>query len=117
MLVWGEIYSDISYYRSQRNNIIGYLHTKCGLHIFRVWKSVIDAYGVFYVMKDSNRDFWNNKAELGPGIAIQPIPGLDLKFVVEYLFGSYYGIEGIDPNPYPQQYQDRRYGILFWIGM
>jgi hypothetical protein len=117
MLVWGEIYSDVSYYRSQRHNIIGYMHLKCGLHIFRAWKLVMDAYCVFYVMKDSNRDFWNNKAEIGPGIGIKPIPGLDLKFVVEWLFGTYYGIEGVDPNPYPQQYQDRRFGVLFWIGM
>ena len=113
---WGEMYSDISYYRSQRNNVIGYWHIRTGFHTMQLWKSCIDVYGVSYVMKDINEDFWNNKAEIGPGIRIKPVSGLDLTFFIEYLFGTYFGIEGRDPNPYSQQYTDRRMGVIFWIG-
>lgn len=114
--LWGEIYSDVSYFKSQRKNVIGYCHIKSGLHVLQFWKSVLDIYGVFYIMKDINKCFWNNKAEIGPGIWIQPVSGLDLKFFMEYLFGTYFGIEGRDPNLYSQKYTDRRMGIIFWIG-
>ncbi|MFO7888991.1 MAG: hypothetical protein R6V04_01490 [bacterium] len=113
---WGEIYSEMSYYKNQRKNVIGYWHIKSGFHVVQFWKSCVDVYGVSYLMKDINKDFWNNKAEIGPAIRIKPVSGLDLQFFMEYLFGTYYGIEGRDPNPYPQQYTDRRVGLIFWIG-
>lgn len=113
---FGELYSDVSYYRNQRNNVIGYFHAKSGLHLFRFWKSAIDGYGAIYSMKDINKDFWNNKVEFGPGIWLKPVPNLDLKVFVEWLQGYYFGIAGEDPNPYSQRYRDRRAGIIFWIG-
>lgn len=113
---WGEIYSDMSYYRNQRKNVIGYWHIRTGFHVMQLWKSCIDIYGVSYIMKDTNKDFWNNKAEMGPGIRIQPVAGLDLTFFVEYVFGTYFGLEGLDSNPYSQEYTDRRAGLIFWIG-
>ena len=112
----GEIYSDVSYYRSQRNNVIGYCHARYGLRFLRVWRSALDCYIDVYLMKDSNKDFWNNKVELGPGLWIKPFEGLDLKFYIEWLQGYYFGIEGGDLNPYPQKYHDRRMGVVFWIG-
>jgi hypothetical protein len=113
---WGELYSDISYYRKERDNIIGYAHLKSGIHMLRVWKTIFDAYAVVYINKDTKKDFWNNKLEIGPGIWLRPWEDLELQIYIEWLNGYYYGIEGIDPNPYSQKYQDRRMGILFWIG-
>ncbi len=113
---WGEMYSDISYYQSQKDNIIAYFHTKQGFRLLRFWKTSLDGFGVIYLMKDTNRDFWNNKIEIGPGIFFKPIQDLDLKFFVEWIWGSYFGIEGEDPNPFPQKYQDRKAGVIFWIG-
>ena len=112
----GEVYSDISYFRSQRHNIIGYLHSRSGIRFLRFWKSSFDATIDFYVMKDKNKDFWNNKAEIGPGLWFKPVEGLDLKFFVEWLWGSYFGIEGQDTNPYTQTYRDRKFGVILWIG-
>ena len=116
MIHWGEIYSEINYFRSQRNNVFGYLHARAGFHLIRLWKADIDVYGVTYLMKDINKDFWNNKVEFGPGIWLKPWTDLSLKLYAEWLRGSYFDIEGDDPNPYPQRYDDRRIGILFWIG-
>jgi hypothetical protein len=112
----GEIYSDVSYFRNQRHNVISYVNIKSGFHILRVWKVSLDGYGVIYVTKDVNEDFWNNKAEIGPGIRLRPIPGVELKLFAEWLYGTYFGIEGEDVNPYPQRYQDRRIGLTFWYG-
>ena len=113
---WGEVYSDISYYRKERKNTIGYAHVKTGIHTLRFWMTTFDVYGVLYVNKDVKNDFWNNKAEFGPAVWMRPWEGLECQLYVEWLNGYYYGIEGHDPNPYPQKYHDRRMGVLFWMG-
>ncbi|MBN1782321.1 hypothetical protein JW948_14400 [bacterium] len=112
----GEVYSELNYFRKDRDNIILYVHIKAGVRMIRIWKCACVGYGAAYIMKDTNRDFWNNAAEIGPGIWIKPHPDFDLKFFVEWLRGYYYGIEGRDENPYPQIFDDRRMGILLWIG-
>jgi hypothetical protein len=113
---WGEVYGDLSYYRMERNNTIGYAHLKTGIHVLRFWNTTLDIYGVTYLNGDVNGDFWNNKAEFGPAVRIKPWEGFDLEFDLEWLNGAYYGIESIDPNPYARRYSDRRMGILLWIG-
>jgi hypothetical protein len=112
----GEIYSELNYFRKDRDNIILYTHIKAGIRVMRIWQCAFVGYGAAYIMKDTNRDFWNNVTEIGPGFWIKPHPDLDLKFFVEWLRGYYYGIEGRDENPYPQIFGDRKIGILFWIG-
>jgi hypothetical protein len=32
----------------------------------------------------------------------------------EYLFGRYYGVEGENPNPYPERYRGVEAGLAFW---
>ena len=117
MYFWGDIYGDMIYYRKDKHNTVGYLQGKFGFHLLRVWTISIDGYAVTYLVKDTNEDYWNNYAEIGPGIWLKPLPDLDLKFYIEWLEGSYFGIEKTDdPNPNPQRYHDRRLGILFWFG-
>lgn len=112
----GEIYSDISYYHSHRRNIIGYLHMRNGIRTIQIWKMTIAGYLAMYVMKDTKKDFWNNKIEIGPAIWLKPLPGLELKFYIEFLSGRFFGIEGADPNPFSQKYSDRKVGLTFWYG-
>jgi len=111
-----EIYSDISYYQKQRHNIIGYANIKYGVEFLRIWKMSLMGYGVLYLAKDTKKDFWNNKADIGPGFWIKPLRNLELKFIFEWLYGSYFGIEGINKNPYPKHFKDRRIGVTFWHG-
>jgi len=116
MIFWGEIYSEINYFRSDNNNVFGYLHSRAGFHLLRLWKADIDAYGVIYLLKDINKDFWNNKVDVGPGVWIRPWSGFSLQLYIEWLYVSYFGNEGNDPNPYSQRHTDRRMGILLWLG-
>ena len=116
LIAWGEAYSELNYFHSERDNVFWYLQTRSGFHLVRVWQSEIDGYGVLYLLKDVNRDFWNNKAEWGPGIWFKPWVELSLQIYAEWLTCAYFGIEGRDPNPYAQRYRDRRVGVLFWIG-
>jgi len=112
----GEIYSELNYFRKDRDNIIFYTHMKAGFRLIRIWKCALVGYTALYALKDKNKDFWNNIAEMGPGFWIIPHPDFDLKFFVEWLQGYYYGIEGRDENPNAQKFNDRRIGILLWIG-
>jgi len=114
--LWGQFYADVSYSRSQGDNVVGYVDARWGPHLFRLWGLSADGYGVVYLTKDINKDFWSNKAEMGPGIWLKPIPRLDLRFSAEWIHGYYFGIEGKDPNPYPQHYRDRRAGLTLWVG-
>jgi hypothetical protein len=112
----GEVYSELNYFRKDDDNIILYTHVKAGIRAIRIWKCALVGYGAAYIMKDANRDFWNNVTEIGPGFWIQPHPDVDLKFFAEWLRGYYYGIEGRDENPNSQIFDDRKMGILLWIG-
>jgi len=113
---WGDAYSDISYYRKENKNTIGYAHIKSGIHALRFWKTTVDAYAVVYANADTKKYFWNNRIEAGPGSWIRPWEDLDLKFYVEWLNGTFSSIKDATPNPYSRKYYDRRIGILFWIG-
>ena len=113
---WGEVYRDISYFHREADNIIGYSHARTGYHVVRFWQSYVDLFGVIYVNRDVNRDFWNNKIEFGPGLWIKPFESLEMTIYVEWLSGRYMDLKGSDPNPYSQKYSDRRAGLLFWIG-
>lgn len=113
---WGEVYSDISYYQSQKHNVITYMHFRTGIRILQIWKTSVDLFGITYIMNDTNKDYWNNKIEYGPGLWIRPILHLGLKIYIEWPSGFYYPIKGGEPNPNPKKYTDRRMGIIFWIG-
>ena len=114
---WDEIYSDITYYKKDDNNIIGYLNVKAGARIFRVHKTVLDYYFVSYSMFDKHGDFWNNKLDFGIGFRIKPWTNLELSLFVETLKGTYLDRNGRYENPHLSQYNDVRIGLLFWHGI
>jgi Flp pilus assembly protein TadD len=110
-------FSDISgtlgYYSRYRDNVIGDLTLREG---FRVWDdgtTVVSAYWPFHVLKDSNRDFFNNLAEGGFGLELQPVLRINLKLRAELIHGVYFGITGRDPNPYGPNYDDFRLTLLY----
>lgn len=113
-LHWGELYGEAIYDHRNDDNVIGMLDIKDGFRIAPIFGRDLILYGKLRAYKDANRDFWDNRAEVGPGLRIQPIPGLGLVAFGEYLFGWYYGIEGKDPNPYGSHYDGGSAGFLFW---
>jgi len=111
-----EIYSVASYYQRARHNIIAYCNVKYGIEFLRIWKTSFNGYSALYIEKDTLKDYWNNKARYGIGLQIKPIHDFDLKFIFEWLLGTYYGIEGRDKNPHAKNFQDRKIGLTFWYG-
>ena len=114
---WDEIYSDITYYKKDTDNIIGYLNIKAGARIFRVHKTALDYYFVNYTMADKHGDFWNNKLDFGIGFRIKPWTDLELSLFAETIRGTYFDRDGRYENPHLSEYTDVRIGILFWHGI
>jgi len=113
---WDEIYADAIYYKRDDKNYIYYINGRAGIRLIRIYKTVLDIYGVNYFICDKNGDFWNNKFEFGSGIRLKPWTDLDLSIYVEFLRGSFWERDGRYTNPYEPEYTDVRVGVLFWHG-
>lgn len=113
---WSEVYADAHYLDKDDRNIVYYIEGKLGLQLLRVHKTRLDLYGVLYAYYDRNADFWNNHADIAPGLRFTPWSDLDLNIRLEYLFGQYYNRRGRYENPYATSYEDLRLGLFFWYG-
>jgi len=113
---WSEVYADANYLDKDDKNIVYYIEGKLGVQLLRWHKIRLDAYAVTYAYYDKNADFWNNHAEVAPGIRITPWSDIDLNIRVEYLWGNYYDRTGRYENPYAQTFEDVRVGLFFWYG-
>lgn len=113
---WSEVYADAHYLDKDDRNIVYYIEGKLGLQLLRVHKTRLDLYGVLYAYYDRNADFWNNHADIAPGLRFTPWSDLDLNIRLEYLFGQYYNRRGRYENPYAASYEDLRLGLFFWYG-
>jgi hypothetical protein len=116
MTFWDEIYADLVQYRSEENNIIGYLNARAGARIMRINKTVLDFYLVTYQLYDKNGFYWNNRNEIGLGLRIKPHTGLQLCLFFEILKGNNILRSGKYENPNDPIYEDVRFGLLFWRG-
>ena len=117
MTFWDEIYSDITYYKRDDDNIIGYLNVKAGARLLRIHKTVLDYYFVSYSMFDKHGDFWNNKIDFGIGFRLKPWADFELSLFTEALKCEYVDRDGRYENPYPAVFNDVRIGLLFWYGI
>ncbi|MBI3547509.1 MAG: tetratricopeptide repeat protein [Elusimicrobia bacterium] len=104
---------NVGYYARYRDNVIGLVQYREGFKLVDTARTLVSAYVPVNVMKDVNRDFFNNLIELGAGIELHPILRYSVKLRAEFYRGVYLGIEGRDPNPYGANYNDFRLSLLF----
>lgn len=102
------------WYGRYRDNVIGSLRVRGGLRLRAGPRSQVTLYAPVYLLKDTNRDFYNNLAEAGAGIEFQPLTTLNLSVRAEYLRGWYAGIEGRDRNPYGPRYEEIRATVAYY---
>lgn len=110
--LFNDLNASVGFYSRYDRNGIAYLEDREGLRIGSLGRSDIFAYLKYDVVKDSNRDFYNNLAEGGPGVEFRPDRKVNLGLRVDYLRGSYFGIAR-EPNPYGPNYNDFRVMLTF----
>ena len=108
-----DVDASLAYYSRYAHNGIAYLQVREGLHVGDWGPSRFWGYSKLNLVKDTNRDFYNNLGEIGAGVEWRPTRELNLSLRPEYLHGIYYGIEGRDANPFRSQYNDFRLTLLF----
>jgi hypothetical protein len=110
---FSDISGTVGFYSRYCDNVIGDLTLREGFRIWDDGSSVLSAYWPIHVLKDTNRDFYNNLVEGGLGLELQPILRINLKLRAELIHGVYFGITGRDPNPYGPDYNDFRLTLLY----
>lgn len=109
---FAELYGSAGYYSRYRDNGIAYVQVRGGWRLSAT--RPFYAYARLNLVKDTNRDFFNNLAEGGPGLEWRPGGPLNVSARAEVLGGVYFGISGRDQNPYGPSYSDFR--VLLVLG-
>lgn len=112
--LWSHCYYESVYSRDDRRNIINDAWIKSGLHLFDIRERPLDVYLKTRLLYDRNRDFWNNRAEIGLGVQHQPLEDLGLVLYFEAINAIPTGREGADSNPDKDPFWDFRGGAYFW---
>ena len=85
---FAELYGNAAAYSREDYNLIGDLRLRTGWNFnYNDWGN-IQAYVKLHTINDSEQEYYNNIAEIGPGIAWQPV-GLPLKLRIEQMYGKY----------------------------
>ena len=106
----GSGYGDVGFYSRYDHNVIGYLQLREGVNLPTAHTFPVQVLAALNLVKDSNRDFYNNVVEVGPTVRFAPFRRLTtLYFEAQYLHG-FYTVH--DPtNPYGPRYGE----FLFFL--
>lgn len=85
---FAELYGNAASYSREDYNVIGDLRLRTGWNFNRDHLGNIQTYLKLHTINDSNNEFYNNLAELGPGIAWQPVD-FPVKLRIEQMYGKY----------------------------
>jgi tetratricopeptide (TPR) repeat protein len=108
----GNAYGDVGFYSRYNENVIGYFQVREGVNLPTARVLPIQALAAVDLVKDSNGNFYNNVAEVGPEVRIAPFRQLpDLQLRATYLRG-FYTVHEVT-NPYRPRYGDFRL-FLVW---
>lgn len=105
MNYYATIYGDITYFSRYSNNIIGTLKTQQGIRLAQYHSSMLNLYVSGRIIEDTNRDFFNNIAEIGPGIGFIPSNRYSVELRFEHINGMYLPV-GHSNNPYGKYYEN-----------
>lgn len=118
-LTWGcayyaNGYADAVYFSRYNNNVIGGVRTQQGIRFLQYHSSVVNIYMTARALMDTNRLFYNNFAEIGPGIALIPSDRFPMEIRLESIRGVYLPA-GATPNPYATSYSNTIVQLLYSV--
>lgn len=111
---YSEWYADMIYFSRYQNNVIGGAVTRQGIRALQYKSSLLNVYMVGRALADTRRVFYNNFAEVGPGIAFVPSNRFNLQLRFEHLQGMYIPAGSV-PNPYGKYYTNNVVQLLFYV--
>ena len=106
-----DLYSSLGYY-SRYDNTIGYVTGRAGVRPVEVSRTVVDAYIIGGLVRDTKLEYYNNLLEWGAGVRITPNINWGLYLMAEYHRGYYWDVGG-PPLPYDRYYNSVRFFIIF----
>ena len=108
-------YAEMTYFSRYDNNVIASVRTHQGIRLFQYQSSMVNLFVRGRVIEDTRRDFYNNFAELGPGLAIIPSNRYNFEIHLDYINGMYLPAGGREPNPYSKYYSNKRALLQFYV--
>lgn len=111
---YSDWYGDITYFSRYNNNVIGVIRTHQGIRLFQYKSSMLNLYITGRVIEDTKRLFFNNIAEVGPGISIVPSNRFNVQLRFEQVNGMYLPAGAIY-NPYSKYYTNQLVQLLFYM--
>lgn len=111
---YSDWYGDITYFSRYNNNVIGVIRTHQGIRLFQYKSSMLNLYLTGRVIEDTKRLFFNNIAEVGPGISIVPSNRFNVQIRFEQVNGMYLPAGAI-VNPYSKYYTNQLVQLLFYM--
>lgn len=107
-------YNDLTYFSRYQNNVIGVAKSHQGIHLLQYKSSVVNLYARGIVVYDVQRLFYNNYAEIGPGIGFIPSNRYNLEVRYDVIRGTYLPAGAI-PNPYGKYYNNQLLQLLLYV--
>jgi tetratricopeptide (TPR) repeat protein len=106
-----DVYSSLGYY-SRYKNCIWYLQVKTGLRMIEISNSVMDLYLKGALVRDTEKEYYNNQLEGAIGFRIIPDIRWGLYLIGEFNRGYYWNV-GTTRNPYDNYYNSFRFFIIY----
>ncbi|AHE66880.1 tetratricopeptide repeat protein [Legionella oakridgensis] len=114
---YSDWYADVTYFSRYKNDVIGLIRTHQGIHLLQYHSSLLNLYMTGRVIADTRREFFNNLAEVGPGIAFVPSNRFNLQLRFEHIKGAYLPVGGASINPYGKYYSNNLVQLHFYVTM
>lgn len=111
---YSDLYGEATYFSRYNNNVIAGVKTHQGIRLLQYHSSMLNLYATGRVITDVQRQFYNNFAEIGPGIELVPTNRFNVKIRFEHVNGVYLPA-GATPNPYSQYYTNTLVQLLVYI--
>ena len=108
-----EANGSMGFYSRYQHDGIAYVQPREIVNLFEARGVGVSGYVQENLAFDTNQEFYNNTAEIAPGLDLhlKRVPGASLR--AQYVFGYYLDLPGTTANPYGSAYRDFRFRLLY----